>query len=110
MKKKSFDDLFVKLTGLDRPLPGSANLISLEKDTSDTNQAQTNEVFSEKWTAYEKSEEKERCFEFQKNWYLSLYGFSSEKTLAAFLYDKNVIFDAGCGLGYHYLRDIGERV
>ncbi len=100
MNKKSFHDLFVKLSGRDRPLPDGANFISLNEDATDANQAQTNEAFSDKWTAYEKSDEKERCYEFQRRWYLTLYGFSSEETLAAFLHDKKLIFDAGCGLGY----------
>ncbi|MCX5829555.1 MAG: class I SAM-dependent methyltransferase [Deltaproteobacteria bacterium] len=100
MNKESFNGLFVKLTGLDRPLPDGANFISLNEEATDADQAQTNEAFSDKWTAYEKSNEKERCYEFQKHWYLSLYGFSSEETLSTFLCDKKVIFDAGCGLGY----------
>jgi trans-aconitate methyltransferase len=36
----------------------------------------------------------------QKKWYLKLYGFENEEQLSEFLRSKNVIFDAGCGLGY----------
>ena len=39
-------------------------------------------------------------FEFQKDWFLDLYGFKSEIDLKKFLIKKKVVFDAGCGLGY----------
>lgn len=100
MNNNIFCDLFVNLIGLDRSLPDGANFISLNEDTTNVNQAQTNEAFSDKWSCFEKTAQKERAFEFQKQWYLTLYGFTSEDTLAAFLHDKKVIFDAGCGLGY----------
>ena len=66
------------------------------------NQAQTNEVFSEKWGKYNKEEIKkqEKFFDFQKKWYLDLYGFENENDLKKYLNDKDVILDAGCGLGY----------
>jgi SAM-dependent methyltransferase len=64
------------------------------------NQQQTNEVFSEKWGRYEQSEEKERLYEFQRQWYLKLYGFADEAALAHHLAGCRVVFDAGCGLGY----------
>lgn len=63
-------------------------------------QAQTNEVFSEKWGKYDQSPEKQRLYDLQKRWYLDLYGFESEAALGAFLRNRPVIFDAGCGLGY----------
>jgi SAM-dependent methyltransferase len=64
------------------------------------NQQHTNEVFSEKWGKYEHSDEKERLYQYQRDWYVHLYGFGTEAALAAFLATKDVIFDAGCGLGY----------
>lgn len=66
------------------------------------NQAQTNEAFSNKWLNYskEKLEEQNRAFEFQKKWYLSLYGFETEAALARYLKTCKTILDAGCGLGY----------
>lgn len=64
------------------------------------NQQQTNEVFSDKWGRYEHSDEKERLYEFQRQWYLKLYGFADEATLARHLAGCRTIFDAGCGLGY----------
>lgn len=64
------------------------------------NQQHTNEAFSEKWEKYEQSDEKERLFQYQRDWYLQLYGLGTDAALAAFLASKDVIFDAGCGLGY----------
>ena len=66
------------------------------------NQSQTNDIFSEKWIKYSQEElsEQEALFEFQKKWYLDLYSFKDEKELAAYLANKEVILDAGCGLGY----------
>ena len=72
----------------------------LNKSSHHLNQQHTNEAFTEKWTRYEQSDEKERLYEFQRDWYLKLYGFGSEEGLAYFLRTKSVIFDAGCGLGY----------
>jgi SAM-dependent methyltransferase len=39
-------------------------------------------------------------YNFNYDWYLKLYGFDDEKSLAKFLQSKKVILDAGCGLGY----------
>ena len=44
--------------------------------------------------------EKERLYQFQREWYLTLYGFSSEDELREHLSGCQTIFDAGCGLGY----------
>lgn len=63
-------------------------------------QQQTNDVFSEKWEKYERSDEKERLYEFQRRWYLKLYGFASVDDLRERLRSCSVILDAGCGLGY----------
>lgn len=61
--------------------------------------SQTNQVFSEKWKKNEAIgyADTER---FQRNWYLTLYGFGTEEAFAEFLKDKQVILDAGCGLGH----------
>jgi SAM-dependent methyltransferase len=64
------------------------------------NQQHTNEAFSEKWEKHHQSSEKEKLYAFQRDWYLKLYGFSSERDLAGFLASRSVILDAGCGLGY----------
>ncbi|CAA6804498.1 MAG: SAM-dependent methyltransferase [uncultured Sulfurovum sp.] len=76
------------------------NFIYLKNVSVDLNQQQTNDAFSEKWTAYEKTEEKDKLYDMQKEWYLTLYGFENEEALAEFLRTKKYIFDAGCGLGY----------
>lgn len=88
------------LLGLTAGAFGDSNFFSFNKATNFESQAQTNDVFSEKWVAYNESDEKENAYAFQRDWYLSLYGFSSEAELAAFLQRQEVIFDAGCGLGY----------
>lgn len=64
------------------------------------NQDQTTAVFSEKWSKYDQSDEQEKLYAFQRDWYLKLYEFGTEDALRAFLADKTVIFDAGCGLDY----------
>jgi len=66
------------------------------------NQHQTNTTFSDKWINYSKEEieKQERLFNFQKKWYLDLYGFSQEEDFGVFLKKQTVILDAGCGLGY----------
>ncbi len=64
------------------------------------NQQHTNEAFSEKWQKYEQSDEKERLYQYQRDWYLKLYGFGTVTALQNFLRSKQVILDAGCGLGY----------
>jgi 2-polyprenyl-3-methyl-5-hydroxy-6-metoxy-1,4-benzoquinol methylase len=75
----------------------------IDSDESDfENQHQTNDAFTKKWCSYneEDANEQEVLFEFQKRWYLKLYGFDSELQLADYLKGKEVILDAGSGLGY----------
>lgn len=76
------------------------NFVVLNQSSQHVNQQHTNEAFTEKWTRYEQSDEKERLYQFQRDWYLELYGFGSEEDLASCLRSKSVVFDAGCGLGY----------
>ena len=87
---------------LDGHYPISNGVLLLDEDSIHVNQKQTNDVFSKKWIAYndEDETEQEKLFEFQKRWYLDLYGFDSERDLASFLQTKKVVLDAGCGLGY----------
>ena len=68
----------------------------------DNNQMMTNDVFSEKWEVYssEELEKQEKLFEFQKKWFLTLYGFNDENELKQYLSNAAFILDAGCGLGY----------
>ena len=69
-------------------------------DIDRKNQAQTQEIFSEKWSQFEQGDKKEEVYSFQKEWFLKLYGFDSEESLKQFLSSKNTIIDTGCGLGY----------
>ena len=76
------------------------NFINLNSNSCFENQQHTNEVFTEKWNEFEANDDKQKLYEFQKLWYLKLYGFNNEEELATFLCSKDVILDAGCGLGY----------
>jgi len=64
------------------------------------NQNATNEAFSEKWNQWNVKEEEKKLFNFNSKWFLDLYGFYDEKSIADFLKDKHVVMDAGCGIGY----------
>jgi ubiquinone/menaquinone biosynthesis C-methylase UbiE len=85
-------------------LPASAGLrgnhLVLSKNAQDADQAQTNAAFTSKWAKYADRGSREKLYEMQRRWYLSLYGFAAESELAQFLNTRRVIFDAGCGLGY----------
>ena len=100
MPKDSFKNILSTLLGSKDWHSTGLHYTSLLENTCDAEQSQTNDVFSDKWERYDKSSEKEGLFDMQKKWYLELYGFSSESDLASFLQKQNVIFDAGCGLGY----------
>jgi len=76
------------------------NYILRTEDSLFENQAHTNDVFSDKWEKVDHMEKTEVLYQFQYDWYLKLYGFSSELELKNYLQDKKIIFDAGCGLGY----------
>ena len=82
-----------------RPLSVDGNLIHFCGTSNVSNQQQTNEAFSEKWLQVDKDKGTESMHALQKKWYLDLYGFSDESDLGAFLSSKEVVFDAGCGLG-----------
>lgn len=64
------------------------------------NQLQTKDVFSNKWTNVSGFPKLDETFEFQRKWFLDLYGFNTLENLKSFLNDKRVIVDFGCGLGY----------
>lgn len=90
------DDLFIE----DIKIKNGVWIVSEESDHE--NQMQTNNAFSNKWEIYSKDEIKsqEKFFEFQKEWYLSLYNFTNEASLKDYLKTKKIVLDAGCGLGY----------
>jgi len=78
------------------------NFILIDKisDNTHTNQQQTQDIFSDKWVEADGYENIDKLYEFQFEWFLSLYGFESEKKLAEYLSTKKTIIDTGCGLGY----------
>lgn len=94
--ERNIIDLFSCEVSLNR------NLISFKTAASklEENQQQTKEIFSEKWAVADDTNNLNSVFEFQKEWFLKLYGFDTETQLKQFLTDKHVILDAGCGLGY----------
>lgn len=90
-----------KLTNLfNKPIEILDNLIILKEQSEFATQMQTIEMFSEKWSKNETAFTLNGIQKFQLNWYLQLYGFSSEENLKSFLATKKIIFDAGSGLGY----------
>jgi len=65
------------------------------------NQSQTNTAFSEKWNTLKQDQEDQEPWKIsQFKWYLTLYGFLNDQELSQFILRKNLILDAGCGLGY----------
>jgi len=90
-----------------------SDVLIVTDESSDENQAQTNAVFSDKWTKYSQKniDDQERLFEFQKRWYLELYDFGDEYELKNYLKRQEVILDAGCGLGYkaHWFAELSPE-
>jgi SAM-dependent methyltransferase len=64
------------------------------------NQDQTREIFSDKWENFDSIKESGIVHEFQFEWFKQLYGFESDEDFKLFLKDKNLILDAGAGLGF----------
>jgi len=75
-------------------------LIFDDNKTYDLNQEQTKDSFTNKWNTLNENESKHILFKEQKEWYLKLYGFKDENELKNYLFNKKIIFDAGCGLGF----------
>lgn len=67
---------------------------------NEANQQQTQDIFSDKWVEADEYKNINKLYEFQYEWFLSLYGFESEAKLAEYLSTKKTIIDTGCGLGY----------
>ena len=93
---EKFKNLFEK------NLKTQSDVYIIEDKSLKENQSQTNNIFSDKWSSLndEGLEKQNRAFDFQKKWYLNLYGFANEKELQKFLANQSIIVDAGCGLGY----------
>ena len=74
--------------------------LSGQDNAKETNQQQTQDIFSDKWMEADEYKNIDKLYEFQYEWFLSLYGFESQEKLATYLADKKTIIDTGCGLGY----------
>jgi SAM-dependent methyltransferase len=82
------------------PVKFNKNIAIINNTSEHQNQAQTNNSFSEKWVKLDKESKTTASEEFQKNWVLDLYGFTTIEGLKDFLSGKKIIIDAGCGIGY----------
>jgi ubiquinone/menaquinone biosynthesis C-methylase UbiE len=83
------------------PIFINRNIIAIgSSDAVADNQAQTEKIFSDKWTQMAEYEDAQKGYDFQKEWFLSLYGFGTEEKLQEYLRTKNTVIDTGCGLGY----------
>jgi len=84
------------------PVTVNENFIFLQGQggQTETNQQQTQDIFSDKWVEADEYENINKLYEFQYEWFLSLYGFESEEKLKEYLAGKKTIIDTGCGLGY----------
>ena len=74
----------------------------IENTYTENNQELTNDAFSEKWVQFSKEDlsDQNKLQDFQRDWFLQLYGFESEEQFGGWLQNFPVILDAGCGLGY----------
>ena len=100
MEREDYKKLMRRISWEDILASDQVNFFELKSFSETATEQQTSDAFSDKWGAYEETSEKEIWYKMQKDWYLRLYGFASEKDFANFLQSKKVIFDAGCGLGY----------
>ena len=100
MEREDYKKLMRGISREDILASDQVNFFELKSFSETATEQQTSDAFSDKWGAYEETSEKEIWYKMQKDWYLRLYGFASEKDFANFLQSKKVIFDAGCGLGY----------
>lgn len=84
------------------PVTVKENFIYLsgQEGAKETNQQQTQDIFSDKWVEADEYKNIDKLYEFQYEWFLSLYGFENEEKLATYLASKKTIIDTGCGLGY----------
>ncbi len=90
--EKLFDSAFEKKGKNLFVLPGF--------ESGKLNQDQVRDSYNFQWNLVNKSGERDLAWNFQKDWYLKLYGFETEENLKKFLRAKRVILDAGSGLGY----------
>lgn len=81
-------------------LEGNVIFVDVISGSLASNQDQTKDIFSDKWTEVEEMGDVQELYSFQRNWFLKLYGFEDEDGLRKFLANKESIIDTGCGLGY----------
>jgi len=62
-------------------------------------QEQVKRSYESKWRVFEDVTFSKHVMDFQYNWYMSRYGWTSEEEFKAFLESKSHILDAGCGVG-----------
>ena len=62
-------------------------------------QEQVKRSYESKWKVFEDVTFSKHVMDFQCNWYISRYGWTSEEEFKAFLESKSCILDAGCGVG-----------
>jgi len=82
------------------------------KEIIQKTQKQTKEAFDSKWGEAARLTSMGKLHSFQKEWFLSLYGFNKIGDLRNFLAGKKTIVDAGCGLGYKsaWLAELAPHV
>ncbi len=74
----------------------NGNLIAYENPKIKfKNQDQIKDVFSEKCEESDKGEQKDYVFNFQREWFLKLYGFSDLEDLKFFLYKFIMLYGLG---------------
>ena len=66
-------------------------------DTKDF--VKTEYAFSEKWKKHHKNHQKKDWVDFQRKWFLDRYGWGTKENFDKFLESKNMILDAGTGIG-----------
>lgn len=77
------------------------NLLRRRSCAAGEGQLQTRDAFSNKWARIDyQSQDFEKIVSSHKEWFLELYGFSSEAELARALRSSPVILDAGTGMGH----------
>jgi ubiquinone/menaquinone biosynthesis C-methylase UbiE/uncharacterized protein YbaR (Trm112 family) len=59
----------------------------------------TEDAFSEKWKKHHKNHQKKDWVDFQRRWFLERYGWETLENFNKFLTSKNIILDAGTGIG-----------
>lgn len=81
-------------------IEGNKITVEADKTVVFDNQQQTKDIFSDKWSEADDYKDIDKLYEFQFEWFLTLYGFKSEEALATYLTNAKTIIDTGCGLGY----------